>query len=544
MSERSGRKNWSNAARQGLSNTSNRFAGEIVTPSVAAIEEVSEPIVAVFKNPVTGEDIPLTQSQLESLEYRAPSIAQQMAETPGVGVSMAFDKAKEILERQKAIGAIQPRNLAPEIVESTGKEDYSRFGSTGETQVGSSQQINENLANVLNQRVPTYIEGNENPGGMVGYKLPTVERLDENPVEFLATIPTNTVAADVDVDVVPLEDMDYVYDPVAEGDVDAPRTGITPGVYSDEVVPEVGTVTVRQGTPSSILEAVISPTTRGEGITLKVGPEEGVYRFDSITGKTVKVSEEQLEQEKQAFWDKIRSGRADEVSPVSPSLVKDQRIPSSEFPRRVSEEGRSIDEMRQMRGSTVINELQRRAMRQAYNQAAGNESEFYLQGLKRIRERNLEDEQRFILGHEYGLNIDELRRETPTISAVPRNPAAIYDIESLQPRMTPQEAGEQRILDMVRQDAITKAASLEAGMDSYGPIMGRNAGGAMDLGIIAEPGGNWAGDLLRDNRVRLGLAGLGGVGLIGLIANRVSNNREERRQAAANSLNYATMTGY
>jgi hypothetical protein len=535
MRDRSGRKNWSSADRQGLSNTSNRFGGEIVTPSVGAVKKVSDPIVAVFKNPLTGEDIPLTQSQLDSLQYRTPSMAQQMAETPGVGVSMSFDKAKEILERQKASGAIQTRNSGPVIVESTGREDYSRFGSTGEIPVGSSQQINENLANVLNQRVPTYIEGNERTGGMVGYNLPTVERFDEDPVEFLATIPSNTIATDVDINPVPLEDVEYVYDPVAEGDIDAPRTGNTPGLYSDEVVPEIDVVTVKQGTPSSILEAVISPTTKKEGITLKVGPEEGVYRFDPITGKPVKVSETQLEQEKQAFWDKIRSGGADEVSLGIP-ISKDTQI--------AIEEGKKKGARRLMRGSTVINELQRKAMRQAYNQATRNELEFYLQGLKKIRERKLEDEQRFILDHEYGLNIDELKREPPTISAVPSNPAAIYDTETIQPRMTPQEAGEQRILDMLREDAISRTEGLEAGIDSYGPIMGRNAGGAMNLENIVEPAGNWAGDLLRDNRVRLGLAGLGGVGLIGLIANRIGNNREERRQAAANSLNYPPMTGY
>ncbi len=157
---------------------------------------------------------------------------------------------------------------------------------------------------------------------------------------------------------------------------------------------------------------------------------------------------------------------------------------------------------------------------------------------RHLKDQEAKDLQKFILEHEFGLNVRQLREDgLPTmrenLNALSPDGIRYYEqpVEVEMAQVMPENVPikptyESMILDDLRQKALDD--------------INRVAVDEIPVEAIIDDADNprLAGTLLQDPRVRLGLAGAGGAGLLAVIAHNIGQNREARRQEAQRNLNY------
>jgi len=451
-----------------------KSGGALIVEGQPVFENPDPMIEVIDKN--TGEKILVNASTLDNMTMKEDSLAKSYRLTPGQG----FSAPREAVVQHAIDRGILPGD---EII---------------------AEQILDQV-----ERKPTLIEtlrtiqpGNVEPRGISGGGVSRTVPIIENPIPEESILENVLRGNNPGLgEMVALEDAPMLSYPAELEEIDAAsRTGAPAALYGNESIKTGRTPSVMEGKSDNLWEWLLKMTTPAVGNVVEEAPPTILKNVVSANAEDIPVTQ-----------DTILARLNDAIN-----------------------EGDKIDAIRQRPGALFVNEMNRRARQKASNRATGNLNELYLQGLKKIRDRGLEDTRDSLLQDKYGLNMDEFRREPPTMNAVPRNPAAIYDIESLQPRLTPQQEGEQRILDILREQAIQ---NIQEDAVNAGGVPPMPPGGIDDIADGPEPG-NWAGRMLGDNRVRLGLAGLGAAGLTALIANAVAQDQERKRQAAANSLNY------
>jgi len=141
--------------------------------------------------------------------------------------------------------------------------------------------------------------------------------------------------------------------------------------------------------------------------------------------------------------------------------------------------------------------------------------------------------------------LDEAQARADNIVGRPREAGVQGALDRLAETMQMQtpvvvENESPRIIDLLQDKVVSELiedGQIPVGVSDAGGVPPMPPGTAIVMADGPEPS-NWAGRMLGDNRVRLGLAGLGAAGLTALIVNAVAQDQERKRQAAASSLNY------
>ena len=454
--------------------------------------------------------------------------------------------------------------IASMIAPDTGMADYSRFATT------PSQEV------VTDQR-PLLQTGESILDGLVSGR-------------FIADDPGLE-------EMVALEDAPMLSYPAELEEIDAAsRTGTTGALYGNELIEVEPTPSVMESRPTTILEDVIAPKkmTRAQARTVvDLGDNYGTYKgrrygFQKAENPPIlRIGEKAFE----AIKDD------DRYTPYRPSLGRDgydldkeilqgrkdwevqdrfgldmdefrRNPPILESPRTILETvvSPSTNELIRIEPTPSIAEnksnnlwewlLKATTPRDEFNEppAMGNvvekapptilETVISPSTVEAEYLQQKEDE----LNYQHQKNmarLEEAQARADDIVGRPREAGVQGALDRLAETMQMQtpvvvENESPRIIDLLQDKVVSELiedGQIPVGVSDAGGVPPMPPRGIDDIADGPEPG-NWAGRMLGDNRVRLGLAGLGAAGLTALIVNAVAQDQERKRQAAASSLNY------
>ena len=441
--------------------------------------------------------------------------------------------------------------IASMIAPDTGMADYSRFATTPGQEVVTDQR-------------PLLQTGESILDGLVSGR-------------FIADDPGLE-------EMVALEDAPMLSYPAELEEIDAAsRTGATGALYNDELIEVEPTPSVMESRPTTILEDVIAPKkmTRAQARTVvDLGDNYGTYKgrrygFQKAENPPIlRIGEKAFE----AIKDD------DRYTPYRPSLGRDgydldEEILQGRKDWEIQDRfGLDMNEFR--RNPPILGEaIPKNMMAPGYVidpwetipyqkeevapfwRDAGNpiQDDFWVEDesprtiLETVISPSTVEEQ-YLQQKEDELNyqhqknmarLDEAQARADNIVGRPREAGVQGALDRLAETMQMQtpvvvENESPRIIDLLQDKVVSELiedGQIPVGVSDAGGVPPMPPGTAIVMADGPEPS-NWAGRMLGDNRVRLGLAGLGAAGLTALIVNAVAQDQERKRQAAANSLNY------